>query len=764
MTAEQLQAARAEKWRQKANPVLTLEEAEAWIASTGISLFLPRKTQLLTPAPSFVEAVLGETNATPAPAAIQNAFDLAIRLTSAGSAIALNLFGGVSEQPDFLASVEALPYVFAARGDRDWKRGPRDKSSPLVIESWKVLKREGVLTTPELQAQLGREVTEAAVLRAVTELWGALRVLPVYAAGEATAWELFESNQQKAAQTGSGMAQATALSALVSLYLDTVIAANSDEIETFLSPLAPRSRIRDVVRGIAATRQFGTLTLGSQTLYFIAGGLPEFPAIEVPAETESATEATSAEEGAPARRKPYGQRDGGERPARKPFTRGDRPTFGKRPAAGGERRPFKPRDSDGPRKEWTPRTDRPAFGRKEWKPRREGAGEERGAFRPRGEGGFKKPFRKPDGERPSGEAFEQRPPRREWTPREGQRPSFGKKEWTPRREGAGEERREFRPRRAEGSQGGKSFSKPYRRPGGDRPSGGSFQQRPPRKDWKPRTEGSSERREFKPRRTEGEFKPRREGGFGEKREFKPRRTEGSSERRDFKPRRTEGEFKPRREGGFGEKREFKPRRTEGSSERRDFKPRRTEGGFKPRREGSFGEKREFKPRRTEGSSERRDFKPRRTEGGFKPRREGGSREGGFGEKREFKPRRTEGSTERREFKPRRTEGGFKPRREGGGFGDRPKTGGERRSFSPSARPDGKKPPQRERTADGPGAKRPGKTFGRPGSRPAKPGGRSGSKFGASKGGGRKPAFGARRPSRPGGKPSFGKRPKKKSDE
>ena len=124
MTTEQLQAARAEKWRQKANPLLTIEEAEAWIDSTGISLFLPRKNQLQIPAPSFVEAVLGETSATPAPHAIQNAFEMAIRLFSDQKATPLNLLGNASEQPDFLASREALPYVFALRGDREIARRP----------------------------------------------------------------------------------------------------------------------------------------------------------------------------------------------------------------------------------------------------------------------------------------------------------------------------------------------------------------------------------------------------------------------------------------------------------------------------------------------------------------------------------------------------------------------------------------------------------------------------------------------------------------
>ena len=58
LTTEQLQAARAEKWRQKANPVLTLEDAETWIDSIGVSLFLPRKAQLQAPGLATIDCKL----------------------------------------------------------------------------------------------------------------------------------------------------------------------------------------------------------------------------------------------------------------------------------------------------------------------------------------------------------------------------------------------------------------------------------------------------------------------------------------------------------------------------------------------------------------------------------------------------------------------------------------------------------------------------------------------------------------------------------
>ena len=689
MTTEQLQAARAEKWRQKTNPLLTIEDAEAWIESTGVSLFLPRKTQLQSPAPSFVEAVLGETNVTPPPVAIQNAFDLATRLFAAEKATPLNLLGAVSEQPDFLISPEALPYVFALRGDRDWKRGPREKSSPLVVESWKMLKREGALTVPELQAQLGREVTEGAVLRSLSELWTALRVLPVYTAGEATTWELFESRNQKVMQIGGGMAQATALSALISLYLDSVIAATSDEIETFLSPLAPRSRIREVAHGLTATRQLLTITLGTQSLLHIAGGIPEFPEVEAPAEIQAQGEPQPDAAPPMRERRPFVPRDKRAAPpqrfdrARKPFVpregedrpRRERPAFGDRPAARGPRKPssgFARPGADGPRKEW--------------KPRREGE------FRPPrkdDKGGFDKPYRSRTSERSGDQPSGERPPRREFKPRDEKRP-FEKKEWKPRREGAQESRGEFKPRSAAGRGG---FSKPYRSRTSDQRTGDQ------------RTGDQRPYKKFPPRAGSADRPPRKE--------WKPRTEQG--DRKDFRPRKT---------GDFPARREFKPRP---SGDR----------GFKPRRDD--GERKEFRPRKTGDSPARREFKPRPSgDRGFKPRREDG-------ERKEFRPRRTDESPERREFKPRPPAGrGFKPRREGSGPGDKRKPFGAKRSFESREGFDRKKPPQREGRAEGGDAERPKKSF-------SKPGFKSGKKFGPPKSGGRKPASGAKRPTRLGGK-------------
>ena len=118
MTAEQLQHARAAAWCQQGNPLLTADDATAWLREAGLALFLPRTAQIAAPAPTFVEAVTGESSATPKPAAIASATALLHRLTASGDAAALNLLWIPGDQPDFLATEETMPFLFALRGDR----------------------------------------------------------------------------------------------------------------------------------------------------------------------------------------------------------------------------------------------------------------------------------------------------------------------------------------------------------------------------------------------------------------------------------------------------------------------------------------------------------------------------------------------------------------------------------------------------------------------------------------------------------------------
>jgi 23S rRNA pseudouridine2605 synthase len=361
LTADELQAARAAHWRQNQNPLLTLEEARSWLEQHPLCLYLPRRAQLPAPAPSFVEACLGRAEATPGPEAIAQAHALLTRLTAEGSAVALNLLGGVSEQADFLVSRRALPYVLCLRAHSDWKHAPEKsaghKASPLVIELWKTLESSSGLTAVEARDILGRELTEMAILRALCELWQELRISPVYAdAGQPARWQMLQLQHRDALTAAFATGQVTALSVLVSMYLQSVYAATSEEIEVFLSPVASRSRTREAVRGLSATRQVHSLSMDAQTYYFLEGGLPEFaqPAAlpATPAERPAAASVSALRDVNP---KPGPRKDWAPR-----FASGPAPQRISSP------RPAKTRPEPGPTRQWKQANGKPGRAARPW--------------------------------------------------------------------------------------------------------------------------------------------------------------------------------------------------------------------------------------------------------------------------------------------------------------------------------------------------------------------------------------------------------------
>ena len=269
--------------RQNGLGTLTLDDARTWIEETGLCLFLPKRQFSSSVAPSFVEAVAGRADATPDPKIVAQAEELLIRLENDGVAVRLNLLGQPGEQPDFVVAAWVLPYVYALRGDRDWRRSPQltgsRQVSQLAVHVYKQLEG-GDSTVAQLKQALGREVSEAGVVRAITELWQQLRIIPVIAArGQAAKWQLLRTRFQRAIAEGASTSQVTAISVLASIYLQAVIAASMEDVELFLAPLTARSKIREVIRGLVATRQVHTISLGHAPHFYVAGTLPEFDPI-----------------------------------------------------------------------------------------------------------------------------------------------------------------------------------------------------------------------------------------------------------------------------------------------------------------------------------------------------------------------------------------------------------------------------------------------------------------------------------------------------
>ena len=526
-SADQLTATRAAHWHQDGKALLSQSDLRDWLNRSGLVLYTPRAQQLAAPAPSLVEATLGKSAPAPELTELETAKNLLTRLIAEGSAVPLNLLGAAgatgTDVPDFVVSAAVFSYIFTLRGNKAWKQSPVTsgavKVSPLALAVYEVLAAKVMLSAADLTHQIGGQISETGVLRALTELWSQMRVIPVpQLDGSATLWELATSRFTKQIKAGANAGQPSALSALISLYLGQAVGATEDEIETFLSPLAPRSRVRDVVHALMAARQLETLVVGGKTLLHVAGDVPAFAAAAAPEEAAEPVAGGSRISSFTARpgskiatglrskpafgKKPYGARpEGGARGGadareRRPFHRDDRParpSFNKPwdedrkpgPAAG------EGTGGEAPRRTFAPRTDRPAFGA-------------RPAFKPRFEG------RSEGFAGGSNAAGDSRPPRREFRPQpagDGTRKTFSKPGTFGRKREAG-----FAGKPSFGSGG---EARPPRR------DFGSSETRPPRRDA-----GGTERTERGERPASGEFKrpgsysPRPRGEYGAKPPFR----------------------------------------------------------------------------------------------------------------------------------------------------------------------------------------------------------------------------------------------------
>jgi 23S rRNA pseudouridine2605 synthase len=622
-TADQLAAARLAHWHHNADPILTINMLRDWLNTSGLVFFTPRGAQLPAPAPSFVEAILGTPNAAPTLADTDQSRSLLSRLILDGGAIPLNLLGSPtgtgSEIPDFIVSPLAFPYIFTLRGDKAWKQPPTtsgaSKVSPLALNTYNLLAERAKdhatgMSSYDLTTQLGKEVTETAVLRSLTELWQHLRVIPVpQPDGAPTLWELTTTRFTKQIKAGANAGQPTALSALISLYLGQAIVASEEDIETFLSPVAARSRIRDVIHALISARQLETIAVEGRTVLHVTGELPAFLAVAVPTSTDADSLVATEGEG----------NETGETSGRitkfipKPRKVGtgflSKPSRDSAAATPRERRPFT-RESNRP--------DRPSF-TKPWEEEKADRLAAKASSHLSEDGDDSATARTPPRAAERKSSFD----------RAGKRPSFGSKPAFGSKPTFGDKPR-FAGNRP-------SFGKDRPSFGNDRPtfrrSEGSSDSRPPRREFTPRPYGDAPAGDSdRPRKTFS--KPSTSGRDREGFAGKPSFGRDNSERRP--PRR---EFTPRPEGDSADSRPA----------RRTFGDRSPKPGFgDPRKAGSFSARPQRSP---DGGDRTNGFAPR------KPfvRRDDAAGPSRFGDKPSF-PRDRKSSGDRGEGAAGRSSG------------------------------------------------------------------------------------------------------------
>jgi len=272
MIEAELNQLRAEKWHLNGRPVRTLEDACGFIDSVGFCLMYPLKPPVLVP--TFVGAWVGSNDRLPiwqqafADTRAREATELMVRLLRDRSAYEANLF---DENNAFLLAASIFPYFYALVGERNPKQppkpGPRSEHSQLACDAYEIIRRDGPSSKQKLQEKLGGSITLAALDHALNELWSKLRITRVdYKPDEGASWDVLYRWSPEVVREGIGLSVAESLSALVSKYLDCVIAADQPEIESFFGNFVPRSRVREAVNALLAARELSFIHVGNRSL------------------------------------------------------------------------------------------------------------------------------------------------------------------------------------------------------------------------------------------------------------------------------------------------------------------------------------------------------------------------------------------------------------------------------------------------------------------------------------------------------------------
>jgi 23S rRNA pseudouridine2605 synthase len=272
MTEQELEQQRAANWRITGEGIRTIEDARSFIDFIGFCIVYPDRSIPLVP--TFIGAYAGSATGLPdakhafADPRAQEATDLMVRLLREKAAFEMSL----SEDTTLIVSAALFPYFYALVSDRLPKAPPKTKAqgaavSELATRIFAALQKHGPMSKEQLQAQVARETSLTAFDRALGELWSILKITRVdYRPGEGVLWDVLYRWAPKPVKEGVEISLHEGISALISKYLEAVVAAEQEEIEQFFSHVASRSKIREAVNALLQARELSFISVGAKSL------------------------------------------------------------------------------------------------------------------------------------------------------------------------------------------------------------------------------------------------------------------------------------------------------------------------------------------------------------------------------------------------------------------------------------------------------------------------------------------------------------------
>jgi hypothetical protein len=272
MTDQELNELRREKWHLTGRAVRTFDDARSFLESVGFCMMYPMRQKVLVP--TFIGAWVGSDQQLPdwqhafADPRAQEATELMVRLLRDRAAYEANRF---DENNAFLIAPSIFPYFYALVGERNPKLAPKPKPhseySQLACDAFELIQRDGPISKQKMRDELGGSVSFTALDHALGELWSRLRITRVdYNPDEGAFWDVLFRWSPDAVREGINLSVGESLSALISKYLDCVVAADQQELESFFGNFVPRSRVKEAVNALLAARELSFIRVGNRSL------------------------------------------------------------------------------------------------------------------------------------------------------------------------------------------------------------------------------------------------------------------------------------------------------------------------------------------------------------------------------------------------------------------------------------------------------------------------------------------------------------------
>jgi hypothetical protein len=263
---------RREKWHLDGHGVRTFDEARSFLESVGFCMMYPMRQPVLVP--TFIGAWVGTDQQLPdwqhafADPRAQDATEVMVRLLRERAAYEANRF---DENNAFLVAASIFPYFYALVGERNPKHMPKPKPhsdySQLACDAFELIRREGPISKQKMRDVLGGSVSFVALDHALGELWSRLRITRVdYNPAEGAFWDVLYRWSPDAVRAGINLSVGESLSALISKYLDCVVAADQQELESFFGNFVPRSRVKEAINALLAARELSFIRVGNRSL------------------------------------------------------------------------------------------------------------------------------------------------------------------------------------------------------------------------------------------------------------------------------------------------------------------------------------------------------------------------------------------------------------------------------------------------------------------------------------------------------------------